>query len=586
MAAAPPTTHSRRSPTPTAAVLKRLKLSGEVAWYLRERGIPLPTCPPKIKTPEPSRVRGARFNPERVDKILAALANMRHTKGEWAGRPLKPDPWQVAYIIAPVYGWERRNDRGDWVRIIRTEYVDIPRKNGKTTIGGGQALYLTGADGEAGAEVYAVATSKDQAGYCFLPVKTLAEGAPALKKHFKTTVNRVVHSRSASYFAVIASVGDVIHGSNVHGAVIDELHVHKTNDVVEAVETGTGARSQPLIVIITTADDGRQGTPYDRKRRYCEQLATGAIDDPTFYGVVWGADEGDKERPGDDPMAEATWAKANPGYGISPTREFMKSAAAKAANDPASLASFMRLHLGVRTKQQTKYLDIAAWDRNASMVDEIALHGKTAIGGLDLAATSDLAALCWLFPDGAGGVDAIWRLWQPEKAFRQLNRRTAGNAEVWHRNGMLTVTEGDVLDYGFIREQLNQDRAKFKVTDVVYDPWNASQLVNDLVADGAPMRPLRQGFASLSGPTKELQRLILAGTAETPLFRHGGNACLRWQVDNFAVATDSAGNVKPDKTKAGDKIDGLAAAVNALDGVTRQQAAKPSVYERRGLIVL
>lgn len=555
-------TRSRKPLTPAD-----LKLSPEVAWYLEDRGWPLPTCVPKFKTPEPRTLRGARFDPERVDRVVAAFERMQHTQGEWAGRPLRPDPWQVAYMLAPVYGWVRKNDRGMWVRVVRTQYVEVPRKNGKTTAAGGQALYLTGADGEAGAQVLAAAAGKDQASFCFTPVKALADGSPALKAHFRTLQGKVLHPRSGSYFMVVSSIADLLHGANVHGAVIDELHIHKTRDLVDAIETGTGARSQPLVIIITTSDDGRQGTIYAEKRTYCEQLASGVITDPTFYGVIFGADETD------DPFAEATWVKANPGYGISPTRQFMEAEARKAQQSPANRARFLRLHLGLRTKQETKYLDLGAWDANASMVDEADLVGRRCFGGLDLASTSDLCALAWDFPDGDGRHTVLWRHWCPEAAFERLNVRTAGQAAVWRRDGWLSVTPGNVADYDYIRARINSDRERFDVAEVAYDPWNATQLVNDLMADDAPMVTYRQGFASMSSPTKELQRVVLEGDSGSPRYRHGGNPLVRWQVDNFAVEMDPAGNVKPSKRHAGDKIDGVVAGVMALG---RAAVAEPA----------
>jgi phage terminase large subunit-like protein len=567
---------TRTSPTRSRKTKPRpadLKLSSEVAWYLDDRGWPLPTCLPKFKTPEPRKLRGAMFDPARVDRVIAALERMQHTQAEWAGRPLRPDPWQVAYILAPVYGWVRKNDRGRWVRVARTAYVDIPRKNGKTTLAGGQALYLTGADGEAGAQVLAAAGGKDQASFCFAPVKALADGSPALKAHFRTLQGKVLHPRSGSYFMVVSSIADLLHGANVHGAVIDELHIHKTRDLVDAIETGTGARSQPLIVIITTPDDSRQGTIYDEKRRYCEQLAAGTITDPRFYGVIFGADETD------DPFDEATWIKANPGYGISPTREFMEAEARKAQQSPANRARFLRLHLGLRTKQETKYLELAAWDANAGIVDEADLVGRTCFGGLDLASTSDLCALAWDFPDADGRHTVLWRHWCPETAFERLNQRTAGQAAVWRRDGRLTVTPGNVADYDYIRAQINTDRERFRVRSIGYDPWNSSQLVNDLVADDAPMVQHRQGFASMSPPTKEMQRLILEQAGR---YRHGGNPLVRWQVDNFAVEMDPAGNVKPSKRHAGDKIDGIVAGIVALDEATRAEPAQtPPAAPRR-----
>ncbi|MCK9928793.1 terminase large subunit [Frankia sp. Mgl5] len=571
------TTRSRSgSPAePTAAELRRLKISPEVAWYMTERGIPLPEPwqAPRYKTPEPRRLRGARFDPDRVDRVLAAFGRLKHTQGEWAGRALRPDPWQVAYVLAPVYGWVRKNSRGVWVRVARTCYVDIPRKNGKTTLAGGQALYLTGGDGEAGAQVYAAAASRDQAGYCFAPVKALTEGSPGLRRHFRPLAARITHPRSGSYFAVVSSMADLLHGANVHAAVIDELHIHKTRDLVDALETGTGARAQPLIVIITTADDSRRDTIYAEKRDYAEQLARGGLEDPSFYAVVWAADRKA------DPFAEETWRSANPGYGISPTKEFLEAESTKARQSPANLSRFLRLHLGVRTKQEVKYLELEVWDANAGMVDAAALAGAPAYGGLDLAATSDLCSLCWLFPCEDGTYDALWRHWLPEERLPVLDKRTAGQASTWVREGWLTLTPGSVVDYAYIRQAIVADAETYDAVQIGYDPWNATSLVTDLVEDdGIDMVPVRQGFASMSAPTKELARLLGRGTAETPVVRHGGNPLMRWQIDCFAVELDPAENVKPSKKKASDKIDGVVALVDAL-AVEMVHRDDRSVYE-------
>lgn len=557
-----------------------LLLSDEVAWYLQDRGIGLPDCPPKIKTPEPPDEPGVLFDPARVDAVLRTFACLRHTQGKWAGRPLRPDPWQVAYVLAPLFGWVAKNDDGEWVRVFRRGYVEVPRKNGKTTMAGGAAMYLTAADNEPGAQVYSVASAKDQARYCFDPVKQLAQKSPALAPYAKPLQNRILHRGTGSYFAVVSSVADVLHGANIHGAVIDELHLHKSAELVKAVESGTGSRAQPLILTITTADDGRQATIYARRRHYVEQVASRSIRDSALYGVVWAADEDD------DPFVEATWRKANPGFGVSPSREYLAAAANEAANSPAELAEFLRLHLGLRTKQETRYLDVAAWDRNASLVDERSLTGRTCYGGLDLAATTDLTALCWAFPDGNGGYDLLWRLWAPEEAIPVIDKRTAGLATEWVARGLITTTPGEVTDYDYIRGQINRDRERFHVAEVAYDPWNATQLISDLLGDNAPMVKMRQGFASMSGPTKDMQRLMLAGTEATPLLRHGGNPAIRWQVDNFAVELDPAGNVKPSKRKAGDKIDAMVALIMALDRATHHVPPRQSAYDDGDLEVV
>lgn len=571
----------RRKSVWATADLEELKLSPEVAWFLESRGYRPPTCSPLIKTPEPRTVKGAVFDPVRVDRVVGSFRQLRHTKGRFAGQPFDPDVWQVAYYLAPVFGWVAKSaDTGDYARIITTAYVDLPRKNGKTTTAGGTAIYLTGADQESGAQVVCAATTRDQARFAFDPIKQIVKQSPSLGRNFQAMQHKIIHKPTGSYFQPVANVGDAQHGADLHGGVVDELHLYKSNDLIEAIETGTGSRIQPLILFITTADQGKRHTPYDEKRTRIEKLARGTLKDPTTYGVVFAAEVTD------DPFIESTWKKANPGYGISPTKRFMATAARKAQDSPAELASFQRLHLGLRTKQEFRFLDLPAWDRNASIVDPIRLKGRECYGGLDLGATSDLTALMWVFPQDYW-FDVLLRAWAPEDSVEALDERTARAASTWVKQGWLTVTPGNVTDYDFIQAQIERDRDEFDVREVAYDRWHATQLVNNLTNDGAPMITMGQGFASMSAPTKDLQRLILTGTEEKPIVRHGGNPLLRWTVDNFAVAMDPAGNVKPDKANAGDKIDPVVALIMAL---SRALAAKEtefrSAYEDSDLVVL
>lgn len=546
-------THSTEVELPSARELKRLKVSPEVAWYVLSRGYPLPKHPPLFKTPEGDAFKGAAFSPEAVDHVIESMRHLRHTQGRWAGLPLEPDPWQVAYILAPVFGWLREGEHGEWVRVVRSLYVDIPRKNGKSTLAGGIGLYLTGADGEQGAQVVAAATSRDQASFVFNPIKTLVQKSPSLRGRFRPLTNKVLHPVSDSVFQVVSSAGDAQHGANIHGAIIDELHVHKTRDLVDAIETGTGSREQPLIVILTTAGDGKPNTIYGVKRRRVEQLARGVVKDPTAYGVVFGLAENA------NPLNAANWAKANPGYPISPTRSFMQSAAANAATSPVELARFQRLHVGQKTKQQTTYLELGKWDLNrrprASIED---YAGRLAYGGLDLASVSDLTALCWLIPD-EGGYQAFWRFWAPEDSLPRLNASTADNAAAWVKAGWLTLTPGNVTDYDWIKDQVIKDSELLDVESIGLDMWNATQLANDLQEEGLPLVKVRQGFFSMNPPMQEIKRRMLLKQ-----LKHDGNPVQRWCVDNLAVAVDPAGNVKPDKAKSADKIDGVSALANAM----------------------
>lgn len=561
-------------------LLARLKISPEVAWYLTERGIPLPDCPPLVKTPEPREQPGALFDAARVDRVLKAFEQLRHTQGQLAGQPLRPDPWQVAYILAPIFGWVHFDEDADgYVRIIREVYVDVPRKNGKTTLGGGIALYMMGGDGEPGAQVITAAVTKEQAGLLFGPVKAIVEKSPALKRVMQPLAGVILHPKTDSYFKPVSSLAGAQHGLNLHCGLVDELHEHKSPELVETIESGTGSRRQPLIFIITTADAGNRTSVYHRKRERIEQLARGAFTAPAVYGVVFAAEKDD------DPFAEATWRKANPGYGVSPTRAYLRTAADKAKQSPAELASFLRLHLGIRTKQTTKYLTLESWTANGALVDEVKLRGREAYGGLDLGAVSDLNALAWLFPDDSdGSLDLLMRFWTPEENIKDLDRRTAGNASVWVREGWLKTTPGNVTDYDVIGKQIRRDLDSYDVKSLGFDRWSATPLTNDLEGDRAPMVDVRQGFKTMSPALKAVQRLLLQGQRQVreggrPMLRHDGNPVMTWMVDNLAVAMDPAGNVKPDKSSGGDKIDGVSALCDAMSEVLLRPPKRTSAYE-------
>ena len=557
-------------------------LSPEVKWYLEDRGFGLPKCKPRVRTPEPRNVRGARFDPARVDRAIAALRALKHTKGKWAGRPIEPTAEQVGYIIAPVFGWVHKDSNGDLVRIIRDAYVEMPRKGAKTTLVSALAMILAFADSEPGAEVLLGAASKDQAGQAYKPLEALARNSKLLKDAgVKGTKSAITKASDGSFIKAVSSRGDLAHGANVHGGLIDELHVHKNGDLLEAIESGTGARSQPITFIITTADDGSTTSVYAQRRDLIEKLARRTLKAPSMYGVVFAADDDD------DPFAESTWEKANPLYPISPSPEYMRSAADKARANPVALSSFKRLHLGIRDKSLVRYIDIGKWDRNGSIVPKERMVGREAYGGLDLASVSDLTALSWLFPDDAGGYDVLWHFWLPEEALDRLSANTAGSADGWVKEGWITLTPGDVTDYDFIKKQIVSDLGTYDVQGIGYDRWNSSQLVIDLSEkEGAPMVKVGQGVVSLSAPMKEMDRLIRVGTSARPMLRHGGNPVARWMADNLVPYTDASGNVKPDKAKSMNKIDGISALVTALAVAMAAEPKKVSAYAERGLMTV
>jgi phage terminase large subunit-like protein len=363
----------------------------------------------------------------------------------------------------------------------------------------------------------------------------------------------------------------------VHGALVDELHVHKNPDLLEALESGVGAREQPLVIIITTADDGQTTSVYAQRRDMVEKVAKGVLKVPALYGVVFAAEDDD------DPFVEETWAKANPLYPVTPSREFMMDAADLAKASAMQKASFLRLHLGIRSKLDAGFFDLASWDRNLSIVDESKLHGRRAYGGLDLAATTDLTALAWLFPDDSGGFDVLWRFWMPEDAVERLDASTARMASEWVAKGWIKTTPGAVTDYSFIKAQILRDMDSFSVQGVGVDPWNATHLSTELIDEGVPIEHVRQGTMSLSAPLKEIDRLVRLGRPNKPMFRHGGNPVARWMADNLRPTVDSNGNVKPDKAKSTNKIDGISAATTAMFVAMNVEAEATSAYEDHGV---
>ena len=557
------------------------ELSPEVQWYLDSRGYVLPEdhAVPLWRTEEPGE-NGELFDADRVDKVIQSLRVLKHTKGRWAGQALEPTPVQVAYFIAPIFGWVHENSEGVMVRVIQEAYIEMPRKGGKTSIASGFGMYLAFADGEAGAEVVFGAASKDQAGAAFRPVESLARASKVLQRAgIVATKTHITQAATTSTLKVVSSRGDLAHGANIHGALIDELHVHKNPDLLEAIESGTGAREQPLTIIITTADDGQVVGTYAQRRDMVEKVCNGILKQPATYAIIFAASDTD------DPFAESTWRKSNPLYPVTPSPEFMRKAADKAKSNPVAMASFLRLHLGIRAKQGSRYISLEHWKKaGLTTFKEGSLLGRLAYGGLDLASVSDLTALAWLFPDDVGGYDALYRFWLPEAALEALDGATARMASAWVADGWITLTPGDVVDYDWIKSTIVEDSLKFRVAEIGYDRWNSSQMVIDLQdKEGMPMTKVGQGVQSMSPALKELDRLVRLGR-----FHAGDNPVMLWMIDNLRVASDPAGNIKPDKAKSLAKIDGVSATLDALFCAMNSDYVQEaeSAYETSSLTVV
>lgn len=530
---------------------------------------------PLVLACQAGEAEGAYFDVARVKRVLKALASFKHTKGRWAGLPMHLGqglaPWQVVWIIAPVFGWVRYDDEvEDVVRVVRAVWVEVPRKAGKSTIASGIGNTLLLADGETGAEVYAAAGDKMQARRVFDDAKKMLLTSEHARAKVRALADAVLVPHTGGVFRVLSKVAEAAHGLNVSGAVIDEIHVHKNRALVDAIETGTGARSQPLVVLITTADEATEGSIYDEKHSYTRKCATRIVDDPTHYGVIWAAEDTD------DPFAESTWRKANPGLGVSPSLSYLRKEAGKARTTPSYFPTFCRLHLNRRMRDTTRLINLTEWDACADdTVSLAALAGRKAYGGLDLSAVSDFTA-AWIgveSPRPGVELELFWRFWIPGDRVDDLERQLQVPLKRWVAEGWVTATDGNVIDYERVQADVLGDYRQLRLARLSYDRMFAGQMVQqiDTALRGVEVVPVAQTFVGQSPAIKELLRLL----GERAVL-HNGNPVARWMASVVESKDDGNDNyrlVKPTRNKSQARIDGVAATVMGLDGWLRRTGA-------------
>lgn len=496
---------------------------------------------------------------------------LHHVKGEWSGEPFQLQAWQRE-LVGELFGWKRP----DGTRRYRRAYIEIPRKNGKSTLAAGIGLFLLFADGEPGAEIYSAAADRDQAAIVFDVAKGMVESSPQLQRLAEVFKRSITVPSTRSSYKVLSADAYTKHGLNAHGVIFDELHAQPNRELWDVLTTSMGARRQPLLVAITTAGYDRESICWEQ-HEYARQVLAGVIEDPSFYGYIAAADEAD------DWTEPETWRKANPGLGVSVKLEYLEQEARRAQNSPAYQNTFRRLHLNQWTQQETRWLDLAAWDRCAQIVDADELAGRRCYAGLDLASTTDIAALCLVFPplEPEEPYQTLPFFWIPRDNMVERGRRDRVDYTTWVRQGLITATPGNVIDYETIRAAIERLGERYDIGEVAFDRWGAVQMSQQLEGAGFTMVAMGQGFQSMSPPTKELLRLVMDGR-----LAHGGNAVLRWMADNLVVQTDPAANIKPNKAKSTARIDGMVALIMALDRATRHGSPVRSVYEGRGLRML
>ena len=515
------------------------------------------------------------FDEGKAKRTVDFINCLKHTKGKWRGQPFELLPWQET-VIRDVFGTVKENG----YRQYNTAYVEIPKKNGKSELAAGVALYMTCGDNEWGAEVYGCASDRQQASIVFDVAVDMVEQCPALKKRIKPvmSVKRLVYKPTNSFYQVLSAEAYTKHGLNVHAVIFDELHSQPNRELFDVMTKGSGdARTQPLFFLITTAGTDRHSVCFEQHQK-AEDILQGRKTDPTFYPVIYGASDDA------DWSSEDVWRKANPSLGHTIDIEKVRNAYLSAKDNPAEENIFRQLRLNQWVKQSTRWMQMEKWDACAFPADEREVLGRECYGGLDLSSSIDITAFVLVFPPRNDTEKYILLpyFWIPEENMRLRVRRDHVPYDVWERQGYLQTTEGNVIHYGFIENFIDDLGKKFHIKEIAFDRWGAVQMVQNLEGLGFTVVPFGQGFKDMSPPTKRLMELVLEKN-----IAHGGHPVLRWMMDNIFVRTDPAGNIKPDKEKSTEKIDGAVATIMGLDRAIRNSGISTgSVYDERGILTI
>lgn len=551
----------------------------------------------KKYTPTPYMAEGSNYNKASADYAVMFIESLCHTKGTWAGKPFELIDWQEQ-IIRDLFGTLKPNG----YRQFNTAYIEIPKKQGKSELAAAVALLLTCGDGEERAEVYGCAADRQQAAIVFDVAADMVRMCPALSKRVKILASqkRLIYTPTNSFYQVLSAEAYSKHGFNIHGVVFDELHTQPNRKLFDVMTKGSGdARMQPLYFLITTAGTDTHSICYETHQK-AKDIIEGRKIDPTFYPVIYGADESD------DWTDPKVWKKANPSLDITVGIDKVKAACESAKQNPGEENAFRQLRLNQWVKQAVRWMPMEKWDKCAFAVDEDELEGRVCYGGLDLSSTTDITTFVLVFPPSLGGAASVPRLgdgfatsccppldeddkyiilpyfWIPEDNLTLRVNRDHVPYDVWERQGYLQTTEGNVVHYGFIEQFIERLGERFNIREIAFDRWGAVQMVQNLEGMGFTVVPFGQGFKDMSPPTKELMKLVLEQK-----IAHGGHPVLRWNMDNIYIRTDPAGNIKADKEKSTEKIDGAVATIMALDRAIRcGNDHGASVYDERGILFI
>ncbi len=516
----------------------------------------------------------SHYDKKLADRAVIFISNLKHTKGKWAGKKFDLLPWQEQ-IIRDLFGVVK----ADGKRQFLSAYVEIPKKNGKSELAAAIALYLLYADNEASAEVYGAASDRQQASIVFDVAKQMANMSPAIMKRSKIMAaqKRLVNYSNSGFYQVLSAEVGTKHGLNVSGLVFDEIHSQPNRKLYDVLTKGSGdAREQPLFFIITTAGTDKNSICYELHTK-AKDIMSGRKADPSFYPVIYGLEETD------DWTDEKNWFKANPSLGYTIGIDRVREAYKNALDNPAEENVFKQLRLNMWVNSTVCWIPDHVYDRGNKPVDFESLKGRECYGGLDLSSTSDITAFVLIFPPRTEDEDYIVypHFWLPEDTLELRCKRDHVLYDVWKRQGFINTTEGNVIHYGFIEKYIEKLGEIYNIKEIAFDRWGAVQMVQNLEGMGFTVVPFGQGYKDMSPPTKEFYKLLLEGKIV-----HGGNPVLKWMAGNVVIRRDPAGNEKVDKDKSTEKIDGIAAAIMALDRCIRNAGNNGSVYDERGLLLL
>ena len=536
---------------------------------------PRPKGYPKLKNYKPSQfmLPTSRYDKKKADRAVTFIENLCHTKGKWAGTPFWRLPWQEQ-LIRDIFGIVKP----DGNRQFRTAFVEICKKVGKSELAAAVALYLLYADNEPSAEVYGAAADRQQASIVFDVAKQMVEMSPALMKRSKLmgATKRIVNYSNAGYYQVLSAEVGGKHGFSVSGLVFDEIHTQPNRQLYDVLTKGSSdARQNPLHFIITTAGNDRHSIAYELHTKAVDILEGRRVD-PTFYPVVYGLKDDE------DWEDEENWYKVNPSLGYTVDIERLRDAYREAKQNPADEITFKWLRCNMWVSSTVAWIPDAIYMRGNESIEAASLEGRDCYAGLDLSSTGDITALVLIFPprDENEKYVLLPYFWIPEETIPRRVKANSVPYDIWEKQGYIMSTEGNVIHYDFIEKFIIYLSEKYHILEIAVDRWNATQMIQNLEGEGFTIVPFGQGFSSMSAPTKEFYRLLMEGR-----IIHGGNPVLRWMAGNVVIDTDPAGNIKVTKAKSKEKIDGIVAAIMALDRCIRQEGQSGSVYDERGLLV-